>query len=320
MNYVDIAIIGIIVLFALIGILKGIGKTFIKFVCFALSLLAAYLLTGIVVKFLLGIDFLGGFIVGERASLASLYQKSFNETLASADATTKVGGILGSYVNPMIARYTEMGGVAEWGMSYARFIAVNMSIHSLNVIVCILLYVLIRLVMILVAALLKKIIIREGKHPKAASRLLGFIFGAVRGGIIIVALLIMVTVIIPFGFARPVVNTADKSLIGDFAAEYSYKAVDAIVYGKDADDTEKMLGWAGIKPASDPLPDDGGETGGEVTETPDDGGEAGGEVTETPDDGGEAGGGEIETPDDGGETGGDEIENPDDENGTGEEI
>ena len=261
MNYIDIAIIAVIALFALVGIVKGIGKTFIKFVCFAISIVAAYFLADILVKLLLKPDFISKLIVGSGKSLATIYEKS----LPALAEGTKVGGILGFYINPMIARFTEMGGVALWGMSCARFVAVNMAMHSLYIVVFFLLYFVVRLVAILIAKLLKKILLREGKQPKSASRLLGFVFGAVRGGVVVVVILIIATIIIPFGFAKPVVNTANKSMIGDFAVKYTYKAVDLAVYGKDTDDTEEMLSWAKIKPLETPTNNEtaGGETGGE---------------------------------------------------------
>ena len=65
MNYVDIAIIAIIAFFALIGLWKGFGKTFIKLFCFALALLATWLVVDSVINWVLNVELIRNFIVGD---------------------------------------------------------------------------------------------------------------------------------------------------------------------------------------------------------------------------------------------------------------
>lgn len=244
MNYIDIAIIAIVALFALIGLWKGFGKTFIKLFCFAAAIVVTYLLASKVINWVLGVGFIQRFIVGDSVSLAALYTKSFPEALLNATEGTVLEGMLGMYVNPMIERYTALGGPAVYGMTYAKFIAVNMSIHFLSVLMWIIIYVVIRVVASIISWLLTKIFIHG--EPKVFSRILGFVFGAARGGVVVVCLLVILSAISPFKFATSIRTNVDKSVIGTFAAKYTYKATDKILYGDGTDGLDGLLAKAGF--------------------------------------------------------------------------
>ena len=64
MNYVDIAIIAVIALFALIGLWKGFGKTFIKLFCFALAIAATWFIASYALNRLLGVGFVRNHATG----------------------------------------------------------------------------------------------------------------------------------------------------------------------------------------------------------------------------------------------------------------
>lgn len=243
MNYVDIAIIAIIAFFALIGLWKGFGKTFIKLFCFALALLATWLVVDSVINWVLNVELIRNFIVGDGWSLYGLYYNSFGEEILGAAEGTQLSGAMGLYINPMIERFTAMGGPTSYGLTYAQFIAVNLSVNTLSIILCVLLYAVARIVAIIIAWILKKIIVRG--EVRAWSRLVGFIFGAVRGATVVAVLLIISTVIFPLSFAQPYTQTVGDGIIGKFAAQYTYKAFDAAIYGTGTEKTEKLLESAG---------------------------------------------------------------------------
>lgn len=245
MNYVDVAIIAILALFALLGLWKGFGKTFIKLICFAAALAVTYFLASKVINWVLGVGFIKRFIVGDSVSLASLYMNNLPEALLAAGEGTVIDGMLGMYVNPMIERYTALGGPAVYGMTYAKFIAVNMSIHFLSVLLWIIVYAVMRVVASILSWILTKIIIHG--EPKAFSRILGFIFGAVRGAVVVVCILVIMSVLSPFKFAAGYVKTFDGSVIGNFAAKYTYKATDEVLYGEGTETLDGLLSKAGFE-------------------------------------------------------------------------
>lgn len=193
MNYVDIAIIAIIAFFALIGLWKGFGKTFIKLFCFALAVFATWLLADTAVNWVLSAGFVRNFIVGDQFSLYSLYYNSFGEEILNANAATQLSGAMGLYINPMIERFTAMGGPTSYGITYAQFIAVNLSVNTLSIVLCVLIYAVVRIVAIIIAWILKKIIVRG--EVKVWSRFVGFVFGAARGALAVAVILIISTII-----------------------------------------------------------------------------------------------------------------------------
>lgn len=240
MNYIDIAIIAIVVLFALIGLWKGAGKTFIKIFCFAGALAGAYFLGKLVVDLTLGVDFIKGFIVSKEGSLASYYLNSFPSSIASATEATKLSGVLGMYINPMIARYTALGGPAVYGMTYGQFIASNLAVQTYSLIIYVLLYWLLRVILVVLAWILKKIIVRG--TPKGASRIFGFLLGLIRGASFVFVLLVISASITPLEKSSAYTEKLSDSLIGSFAAEYTYEATDKLMYGGDeTDKTAEML-------------------------------------------------------------------------------
>ena len=229
MNYVDIAIIAIIAFFALIGLWKGFGKTFIKLFCFALAVFATWLLADTAVNWVLSAGFVRNFIVGDQFSLYSLYYNSFGEEILNANAATQLSGAMGLYINPMIERFTAMGGPTSYGITYAQFIAVNLSVNTLSIVLCVLIYAVVRIVAIIIAWILKKIIVRG--EVKVWSRFVGFVFGAARGALAVAVILIISTIIYPLGFSQPYTQTVGEGIIGNFAAKYTYQAFDAAIYG-----------------------------------------------------------------------------------------
>ena len=146
MNYVDIAIIAIIALFALIGLWKGFGKTFIKLFCFALALVATWFIASYALSSLLSVGFVRNLVTGSgKISLYSMYYNSLSEEVLNATAATKLDGAMGMFINPMIARFTALGGPDAYNITYAQFVALNLSINTLSVVLCLVLYIVVRL-------------------------------------------------------------------------------------------------------------------------------------------------------------------------------
>lgn len=247
MNYVDIAIIAVIALFALIGLWKGFGKTFIKLFCFALAIAATWFIASYALNRLLGVGFVRNLATGSgKISLYTLYYNSLGEEVLNATAATKLEGAMGMFINPMIARFTALGGPDAYNITYAQFIALNLSINTLSVALCLVVYVVVRLVVALIAWILKKILRGE---VRAWSRFVGFLFGAVRGAAVVMVALIVSTVVFPFGFASGYAETAGSGVIGKFACEYTYKAYDVLTYGgtENTEKIEQLLASAGVE-------------------------------------------------------------------------
>lgn len=241
MNYVDVAIIAVIVLFALIGLWKGMAKTSIKLICFAASIVAAYFISDYLLTKALSVGFIKRLVAGEGFSLYGMYYGGLVPEIAEATVAPEIGGIFGAFVTPMIERFTAMGGTEAYGITYGQFIALNLSVNTLSILLTLVIYGIVRIVAHIVAWILKKIFV-HGK-PKALGRIFGFVAGAVRGAAIVAVLLVVSTVIFPmkFGFAQAYVDTFDESLIGRKVAVYVYGGYDKLIYGEDEAKTEEFF-------------------------------------------------------------------------------
>ena len=256
MNYIDVAIIAVIAFFALMGLWKGTAKTFIKLICFVIAIVCAYLISSAVMEKVLSVGFIKKFIVGDKLSLYSLYYKALPAEVAYATVEPAVPGALGLFVKPMIKRFTLMGGPSAYGITYGQFIAINLSIHTLSIVLTAVIYGIVRVVAHIVAWILKKIFV-HGK-PRGASRIVGFVLGAVRGFAIVAVLLVISTAIFPmkFGFAKAYTSTFEDSLIGKKTASFVYKGYDKLVYGDDEDEVEDFLEELGFEEIETPAPED----------------------------------------------------------------
>ena len=247
MSYVDIAIIAIIALFALIGMWKGVGKTAIKIICFAGAIVITYFVAEYVINWLLGVEFLRGFIVGDGLSLRTLYYNAIGgEAFVGAESLT---GAMNLYVQPMIDRYFALGIEDLYAMSVAEFTAISLALNTLSILICVIVYSLARVVCAIVGWIFGKIFLHG--DTKVLSRLLGFVFGSVRGAIWVMVALIISTVIMPFGWALPYSQTVKGSVIGNTAATYTYQFYDTALFGTtEADKTITLLESAGYVPLS----------------------------------------------------------------------
>ncbi len=245
MNYVDIIIIAILAFFALVGMWKGVGKTLIKILCIALALGATWLVATKLVGYILELEFLKDFIVGDKNSLFSLYYKT--DAIKTLENGAVPGGVMGYYIEYMVERYVKLGIPLTYGITPGQFVAAHMTINTLTLGISILFYGVARIVTTLIGWILKNLLPDE---MGGVSRFFGFIVGAVRGAILVVMLLIVSTALYPFGFMKTYNANINKSIIGDKVAEYTYKAYDFVLYGSndepDAEKTDEMLKLVGF--------------------------------------------------------------------------
>ena len=247
MSYVDIAIIAVVALFALIGLWKGTGKTIIKLICFAGAILITCFAAEYVIKWLLGVEFLRGFIIGDGFSLRSLYYNAIGgEAFVGSES---LAGAMHLYVQPIVARYSTLAIEELYAMSIAEFTAICLTFNTLNIVICLIIYAVARLVCSIVGWVLGKIILHG--ETKVLSRLIGFVLGGARGFVLVMVALIVSTVIMPFGWALPYSQTIKESMIGNSTASFTYQFYDSVLFGtSETDKTIALFESAGYVPLS----------------------------------------------------------------------
>lgn len=237
MSYVDIIIIALVILSALIGLWRGVGKALIKLVCFAAAVLVCFFVSDYCLKFLLGVDVIKQIALGESMSIRSLIGSAIE-----VDST----GIITKLYTPLLARYAEMGGAAQWGATNEQFLSVAMSLHMFTVLMTVILYFAAKIVMSIIGYALKIIFVHGA--PGLGSRLGGMCIGAVKGVATVMLLLFVISVIFPFSFAQPVNAELEKSKIAPVICETEYRVLSQRLYSDET--IAMMMNGAGFVKAS----------------------------------------------------------------------
>lgn len=233
MSYIDIIIIAIIALGALVGLWKGTVKTLISLVCFAVAALVCFFISDYCLKFLLGVDVIKQFALGEGMSLRSLIGSAID-----LDAT----GVVKALYEPLIARYADIGGAAAWGATTEEFLSVAISLHMFTVLITVILYFAARIIASIVGFVLRIIFVHGGTG--LISRIAGMVIGAVKGTAVAMLLLFVVSFIFPLGFSKPVTDAMDQSKITSAICNVEYKFLSDHLYSDET--LEMMMNGAGF--------------------------------------------------------------------------
>ena len=185
--YIDIAIIVIVALGALIGLWKGFFKTLISFFGWFMSFLIAMLITKPIAEALLDVGKIRSLVLGTDG------WSFYSWILAKLPADLDVGGFLGVLLKPIL----KIAGAS------ATNVALLLANGMFNVIVCIALFLLIRLFLLLFTMFANAM--TRGKFLGALNRLLGFLLGAVKGTAL-VALVMVVFTFVMGALCRPCAN------------------------------------------------------------------------------------------------------------------
>lgn len=129
MSYIDIAIIGVVVLGALIGLWKGFFKTLISFFGGLVSFLVAFFLTKVIAEALLDVGAIRNFVVGSGSGW-SLYSWIHGK-LPPLD---ELSGILATILKPILSVAESAGG------DITVNVALLLANGIFNILVCIALF------------------------------------------------------------------------------------------------------------------------------------------------------------------------------------
>lgn len=217
MSYIDIAIIAIVVLCALIGLWKGFFKTVISFFGLLVSFMAAFFLTKPVVGALLDIDAVKNFVVGGGSGF-SLFGWISGKL---SDITSE--GVLGTLLSPFIKLSESQGVDVHTGVSLL------LANGIFSIMVCIGLFIVIRFILLLFTMFANAM--SKGKFVGALNRLLGLIFGAVKGAWHVCVLMFILSFLLGFSFMAPVRNQIDNSVIAAPVYEQVTKLSEKFITG-----------------------------------------------------------------------------------------
>ncbi len=191
--WVDIAIIGIILLFAVVGLLKGFMKTLLSFAGVVLALIAAVLLTKPVVA-ALGGSKIETIIAEKVLTVLSGMGDLMTTEIPSYEVLVEVlqQSLPASVAQSLAESVSEMFGSSA-NQTLAQLLTPGLTNIFMNILVFIVLFV----VLIIVFAVLKSIA-KAFKHIKLidiVDKILGFILGAIMGVAFVYLLMLILTLL-----------------------------------------------------------------------------------------------------------------------------
>lgn len=208
MSWIDIAIIGAVVLVGLIGLLKGVKKSALSLGAFVISFLVAFFLANVVAEALLGVDVIKGFVLGNGQeggwSLASWIYNGRGGMQMDGESFLFL-----NFFKPMDDIVNSVTTAAPPEMGFAMYGAYVL----FSAIIGVGLFIVARFLLIIPIAIIKSFL---GGKGGVLGRLFGFLLGCVRGALWALAIMVVFTSVGGYTFA---------SGINSVQAEFEHNAV-----------------------------------------------------------------------------------------------
>ncbi len=207
----DFVILGLLLIFLIVGIAKGFLEQIIGVLSFAISFALAYFLC----------DIVGG-IICENTGLDETVAGWFSGIFDYEKASVAVGEVseavaklpLPEFIRNAIVSYATSLGEAAVDLSVV--VAATLARYLIVVISFIVLFIVGKLVCLLLKLILRKLV--NATPLVVIDRLLGMILGALKGALLVLFLLFLVE-ILPFDFLDDVRANIDASVVGGFLKE-----------------------------------------------------------------------------------------------------
>ncbi len=274
MSYIDIALLVVVALFALIGFILGFGKTMSKLFGWIMSILIVLIITDLIVNLLLTnqrvIELIAGNANSSKSSLFKWVMAKIPQELrdipmsevsqiyltSGSNGVSKIindkGGAVFSILAPILVNYVINPIYLASGMAtMGEVIAAQLSLLILSVIVGAILFLLIRIIMAIIAKVIRN---ASGEGKSLFSRLGGFLVGAVRGGMYCVLLLLTLNMVMGAGIEQLKVldEQVENSVFSKDVIEMVDDVSDKIVESNKANDNvKKMIKLVGYENGSD---------------------------------------------------------------------
>ena len=242
---IDIVLVGLVVIFAIIGLIKGFFKTFLSFFGTVVSLVISILLAKTVANALIQIGFINKMFGGDGIvsgwisnGLVKLHSGVFNTAFTSQSSAELANDLTGAGIPGFLAQILA-GPVSKLdftgkGLTLAQILAPALANMVWLIVVTFLLFAILRFVMALLNKLFKSL--TKNKAINGLNRLFGFIVGALKGAVVAACILLVSALLSSAKFMTPYNEALDKTVIA--------KPLNGVVYeyvGKNID-LDKILG------------------------------------------------------------------------------
>ena len=257
MSWLDLAIIGIVVLGAFLGLWRGFFKSVISLFGWLVSFIIAFFITKPIVGALLDAEKVKNFVVGDGSgwSLYSWIYRSLPD-LSS--------GFWSKLLKSLISVATDVAASGNGDVN--TNVALMLANGVFSVIVCLGIFIVIRFLLLLFTMFANAM--TKDKLTGAANRLFGLVIGAVKGVGFVCVIMVLMTFLMGVGFMAPVREQLDKSVIGAPLYKQISRATDSVISGgKNRLETLLRI-WARGNENTDGDNENNGGNNGETEEKP----------------------------------------------------
>lgn len=230
MSWIDVALLAVVVLIGLLGVWKGAKKSALSLGAFLVSFILAFFLSTVIAEALLGIDSIKDFVLGN--GVGENAQWSLANWIYSGIGKVKLDEksfLLTNFYKPMtdvIKTATEANktiaatsGISAENAGFAIYGAFMM----FSAICGVGIFIVVRLLLIIVTAIVKSYI---GKKKTVVSRLVGFVIGAVRGALWVLAFSIIFSCFGGYTFNSAIESIqneyGDKAVMCNYLNDWAY--------------------------------------------------------------------------------------------------
>ena len=242
--YIDIALVAIVLLFALIGLWRGFFRTLLSFFGFIVSIIISAYLASFLVRTLLPVPFVAGIFGGEGSltgKIAEMITKispeifgaSPNDLPATLASTLTETLKLPAVVAQIIASAVSGIHFTDSTLTLATIIAAAISGAILWLIIAAVLFLILRIIIHFLKKFFKTL--TKNKHINNLDRLFGFLLGGVKG----FAMVLLVFGVMTFFIGAEFMHDFNDSLKGTTIARPISDAV--FKWVGDTIDLEKIL-------------------------------------------------------------------------------
>lgn len=184
MAWIDIAILAVVVLFGVLGVLRGVKKSALSLGAFVIAFILAFFLSTVIAEALLGIDGLkllilgDGSFNGETFSIASLIYAGVGENYGGYSLTDSYVGV---HFYAPIVEIIKSSTIQYGNLSEGMCLSIYLAFIMLSAIVGVVIFIIVRFLLMIVTAIIKSYI---GKKKSIGQRFGGFFVAALQGGIV----------------------------------------------------------------------------------------------------------------------------------------
>lgn len=186
MSWIDVGIIGLVVLCGLIGVLRGVQKSLLSLGAFFIAFILAFFLANVIAEALIGMSSTKGFVLGDGNfggdgfSLANWLYKSMFPVGEDGVIVSNLPGedtfLYEKFYKPVL----DIIGSAKVEVDPTYGLAMYYAFMMFSAMVGVALFIIVRFLLVIVTVIIKSYI---GKRKTVMTRLFGFAVGFVHGGL-----------------------------------------------------------------------------------------------------------------------------------------